>query len=563
MQALHAIRDWVVPVPVDFLRLSQDCVEVIDDRVRNSNALLNESQCGDLSSKLVETIENVRALISNCGESSTPFTPAIRNLYKISEKAKRLISNCSNENWHEASLILQLQNDESFQEILLELGLCYNVIFEQAKGMRGKGDPQIKDLRESSTFSPASKEKVCEDRESLREVLVRLAGTKCSSNPWENYLAEYLLRRFHCRPQHGQANELGISTSAILWEKETEPEETWKVDHFIGSGSGASGVLKVQWLGIPCAKKEFNTKVEKVIFLKEAGILCHLSHPNIVNFFCCNNGPEKGQCFIGMELMQMSLSDLIECEAKKGRKPFPLSAALDIIVQIARGMCYLHDSGIAHRDLKPSNVVVNRVNNPHLDDNFCVKLVDFGMSKTKVEVSKSNTISIPGVGTTKYRAPEVHPKAHNSTQGDRGHAKAFWFKADVYSFGVTCAEILSLKAPFEDVQLSDMYEELRRGARPELPSHCPGKMVSLLTQCWSGDPRSRPRFIDICTRLEAVKHDLWRGSTSIVYGCLQEAGIDPIGYKYIEEILRKHEHQRRKHSAKQPDNLQFTSLDQK
>jgi len=550
-------------MPVDFLRLSLDCVEEIDDRVRNSNALLNKSQCGDLSSKLVETIENVTALISNCGESSTPFTPAIRNFYKISEKAKRLVSNCSNENWHEGSLILQLQNDQAFQEILLEMGLCYNVIREQAKGMRGKGDPQIKDLRESSTFSPASIEKVREDREFLQEVLVRLANTIYSSNPWEKCLAKYLLRKLDCPPQHGQANELGISTSAILWEKETEPPGTWKCDGLLGGGSGASGVLKAQWLGIPCAKKEFHTEVEMAIFVREAGILNRLSHPNIVNFFCCSNGPERGQCFIGMELMQMSLSDLIRNRAKIGGKPFPLSTALDIIVQIARGMCYLHDLGIAHRDLKPSNVVVNRLDTPHLDDNFCVKLVDFGMSKTKVEVSKSNTISIPGVGTTRYRAPEVHPMAHNLTQGDKGHAKAFWFKADVYSFGVTCAEILSLKTPFADVQFSDMYTELVRGARPELPSHCPGKLMSLLTQCWSGDPRSRPRFIDICTRLEAVRHDVSRGSMSVAHRGLQELRNDPIGYKYVEEMLRKYEHQRRKHSAEQPDNLHFAGLDEK
>jgi serine/threonine protein kinase len=186
--------------------------------------------------------------------------------------------------------------------------------------------------------------------------------------------------------------------------------------------------------------------------------------------------------------------------------------------------------------------------------------VDFGMSKIKVEVSKSYTISIRGVGTTTYRAPEVHPKAHNPTEG---HAKALWFKADVYSFGVTCAEILSLKTPFEDIQLSDMYTELVRGARPELPSHCPGKLVSLLTQCWSEDPLSRPTFTEIWTRLEEVRHDLSRGSTSVAHRGLQEGGIDPIGYEYIEEMLRKYEHQRRKHCAEQPDSLHFASLDEK
>ena len=58
--------------------------------------------------------------------------------------------------------------------------------------------------------------------------------------------------------------------------------------------AGAGGVMKARWLGIPCAKKEFHTAVEMAIFVREAGILCRLSHPNIVNFFCCSNGPKKG-----------------------------------------------------------------------------------------------------------------------------------------------------------------------------------------------------------------------------------------------------------------------------
>jgi serine/threonine protein kinase len=558
MHAFPATRDRAMPV--DFLSLSLDCMREIEDRVRNSNALLNKSQCGYLSSKLVETIENVKALISNCGESSTPFIPAIRNLYKISEKAKRLVCNCSNEKWRDASLIFQLRNDEAFQEILLEMGLCYNVIREQAEGMRGKGDPQVEDLRKSSTFSPASEEKVRKDREDFREVLVRLASTISSSNHREKYLAEYLLRKLDCPPEHDQANELGISTSAILWVEETEPAGTWELNGFLGRGSGACGVLKAKWLDIPCAKKVFCTEMQMPIFLREAGILSRLSHPNIVNFFCCSNGPDRGQCFIGMELMQMSLSDLIKYEAKKVRKSFPLSVALDIIVQIARGMCYLHDSGIAHRDLKPSNMLVNILDTPHLEDNICVKLGDLGMSKTKVEVSKSNTISIRGVGTPTYRAPEVHPKAQNPTQGP---AKALWFKADVYSFGVTSAEVLSLTTQFEGIDLSDMCRELERGARPELPSHPLEKLVSLLTQCRCEGPHSRPTSTDICIRLEEVRHDLSRGSTSPAHRGLQEGGIDPIGYEYIEEMLRKYEHQRQKHSAEQPDSPQFAAFDEK
>ena len=215
-------------------------------------------------------------------------------------------------------------------------------------------------------------------------------------------------------------------------------------------GSGGSGVLSTKWMGIPCAKKEFHEKEYEPLFLKEASILARLKHPCIVNIICCGNGDQKGDRFIAMELMEKSLYDLI---VDQRGIYFPIHVVVDIIVQMARGMCYLHDQGVAHRDLKPQNVVVSRVTSPsfgdlvHFVNHFYVKLVDFGMSKTKVQVSQSTTISICSVGT-----PEVHPMVHPN-----GIGKAVWFKADVFSFAMTCAHILSLRKPFQDIEPRKLF----------------------------------------------------------------------------------------------------------
>ena len=176
-------------------------------------------------------------------------------------------------------------------------------------------------------------------------------------------------------------------------------------------------------------------------------------------------------------------------------------------MQIARGMWYLHEQGVAHRDLKPQNVVVKQLTSPHLSGYFCVKLVDFGMSKTKVEALKSNTVTALGIGTTMYRAPEVHPDAN---PGEKG--KVNWFKADVFSFSMTCAHLLSLKRPFGDMErMRELYTELMNGKRPELPSHYPEELVVLLRDCWDSNPKSRPSFMEICTRLRNIAiHDYER-----------------------------------------------------
>ena len=69
--------------------------------------------------------------------------------------------------------------------------------------------------------------------------------------------------------------------------------------------------------------------------------------------------------------MEKSLFDLIQDQ--KGIL-FSLPVVVDIIMQIVRGMWYLHDLGVAHRDLTPQNVVLNRLIHPHLEDHFRLKL---------------------------------------------------------------------------------------------------------------------------------------------------------------------------------------------
>ena len=507
---------------VDCLNLLIRSVREIHDLVFNSKPpRLNKRQCANLSSKLTTAVDNIQELMKFVSSPqseaslSTAFNPALENLYKISEKAKSLVKNCcSEEDWCEASAF-QVQNEEAFKDILLDVGLGYNVIYDQANRMIEERN--FRTLPENLCPHPVAislvnMEDVCKDQQMLQQALEDQVGDKrvsSSINPRKQHLARYLLGKLKSLRQQGQLMEDLDVSGDILWMTDVEPPGTWGNLDFIGRGSGAAGIGKSTWLGVPCAKKVFTAGVNEATFVKETRILVRLNHPNIVKFFCCGNDPQRGHYFIVMEIMDMSLSSIIESRAKNMFSPI---AALDIIVQIARGMCYLHDLGIAHRDLKPLNVVINKVSNiPPLVDTYCVKLIDFGMSRTKVEVSKSNTISIPNIGTTRYRAPEVFRNAHQG--GDKG--RIFWMTADVYSFGITCAEILSLEAAFDGIPVTGLYDKLVIGTRPPLPrGSYPEKLVALVEDCWDGRPRSRPSFLQICNRLEEVRYDLLMGIPS-------------------------------------------------
>ncbi|KAG0609409.1 hypothetical protein M758_8G181700 [Ceratodon purpureus] len=496
----ETLKNSYTSAEVDYLNLCEEDVRSIENVVDGGN-LLNERQCVELSSKLSKTTKNIRELVLHCGVSTAPYRPALENLFRHVEKAKWLVNKCSEEDWCVAS-VFQIQNENAFREILLDVSLCYQAIYEEARSTCEEQSAFPDDLRQSSVFIPSSPSDVDDDRVILQK---RLEDVACEDGEARNQcLARYLLVKLKYAFDPSQAETLDTS-SAILWTKQNAASEIWGSDRFLGSGSGGTGVCSTKWMEIPCARKVF-LKADEASFLKESGILARLKHPRIVNFICCGNGEQSGDCFIAMELLEKSLFDLIEDQ--KGVR-FSLPVVVDILLQIARGMCYLHDQGVAHRDLKPQNVVVNRLSFPHLVDHFDVKLVDFGISKTKVQVSKSNTISIPGMGTTHYRALEVHPKANPNRKG-----KAAWVKADVFSYAMTSAHVLTLIKPFGDLNASELYEALIGGRRPELPGDCPEELFALLRDCWNTSPQLRPSFREICTRLEALRYQILRGFPS-------------------------------------------------
>ncbi|CAN5953697.1 unnamed protein product [Sphagnum jensenii] len=232
---------------------------------------------------------------------------------------------------------------------------------------------------------------------------------------------------------------------------------------------------------------------------KEASLFSKLQHPNVVQFI--GYGVKESQPVIVSELMSTDLRTYLDEKKEKAGEgpPLPLLVAMNILLQIAEAMNYLHENGVMHRDLKANNVLINVVEGPDGElssSSVQVKLTDFGESKLKLHDSGYTT---PMVGTTRWRAPEVFEVEENREKYTKS--------ADVYSFSMLCFEVLTGDVPFKDKPLGTLFQSIRDGMRPQLPDadYCPDYLSAFIEKCWATNPVERPQFPIICQVLVDYK----------------------------------------------------------
>ncbi|KAK8453149.1 hypothetical protein SEVIR_5G237700v4 [Setaria viridis] len=266
------------------------------------------------------------------------------------------------------------------------------------------------------------------------------------------------------------------------------------------------GRLKeAQWMGESFAVKHFIGDAEA-----EVALLSSVAHPNVAHAAYCFRDEDRKEYFVVMDqLMAKDLGSYVkEVSCPRRRVPFPLVVAVDIMLQIARGMEHLHAKKIYHGELNPSNVLVK----PRQPDGYVhVKVAGFEWSGTvttggKASANGSANANATGGGdyTCIWYAPEVLEKESGDPSARRTE------KADVYSFGMICFELLTGKVPFEDnhLQGDKTSKNIRAGERPLFPFQAPKYLVSLTKRCWHADPEQRPPFASVCRVLRYVKRFL-------------------------------------------------------
>uniref|UniRef100_A0A672GNH8 non-specific protein-tyrosine kinase n=1 Tax=Salarias fasciatus TaxID=181472 RepID=A0A672GNH8_SALFA len=212
-------------------------------------------------------------------------------------------------------------------------------------------------------------------------------------------------------------------------------------------------------------------------FMSEAVIMKNLDHPHIVKLIGII---EDDPVWIVMELYQYGeLGNYLT----KNQNQLTNTTLVLFSVQICKALVYLEGVNMVHRDIAVRNVLVA---SPE-----CVKLGDFGLSRyiEDEEYYKASVTRLP----IKWMAPESI------------NFRRFTSASDVWMFAVCVWEIMSRgQQPFFWLENRDVINQLEQGIRLPKPDNCPPALYSLMTRCWSYDPRERPTFTELVVKISDV-----------------------------------------------------------
>ncbi|KAH0865612.1 hypothetical protein HID58_082823 [Brassica napus] len=267
------------------------------------------------------------------------------------------------------------------------------------------------------------------------------------------------------------------STTAKSSTSTKAPMHEWEIDlskldmkHVLAHGTygtvyrgvyaGQQVAVKVLDWGEDGQSTAAETTALRSSFEQEVAVWQKLDHPNVTKFIGASMGtsdlkippandsggrggsgahPARACCVVVEYVAGGTLKKFL---IKKYRSKLPIKDVIQLALDLARGLSYLHSKAIVHRDVKTENML--------LETNKTLKIADFGVARVEAQNPQDMTGE---TGTLGYMAPEVL------------EGKPYNRKCDVYSFG---------------------------------------SVANIMKRCWDPNPDKRPEMEEVVKLLEAV-----------------------------------------------------------
>ncbi|GKV09497.1 hypothetical protein SLEP1_g20985 [Rubroshorea leprosula] len=201
-------------------------------------------------------------------------------------------------------------------------------------------------------------------------------------------------------------------------------------------------------------------------------------HKNILQFYGACIDENHGLCVVTKLMEGGSVQDLM----LKGKK-LQTKEIIRILVDVAEGVKFMNDHGIAYRDLNTHRILLDR------HGNAC--LGDMGIVTACKSVGEAMEYETDGY---RWLAPEI-------IAGDPENVTETWM-SNAYSFGMVIWEMVTGEAAYASCSPVQAAVGIATcGLRPEIPKDCPQILKSLMTKCWNSTPTKRPQFSEILSIL--------------------------------------------------------------
>lgn len=302
-----------------------------------------------------------------------------------------------------------------------------------------------------------------------------------------------------------------------VWSRDREAQtkkEVWEIDlakldirsviaHgtygtvYRGTYDGQDVAVKVLDWGEDGIATAAETTALRASFRQEVAVWQKLDHPNVTKFIGASMGtvnlkiPSNTSPDAINSLPTRACSVVVEYLPggtlkkyliRNWQKKLAFKVVIQLALDLARGLSYLHSKKIVHRDVKSENML--------LDSHRALKIADFGVARVEAQNPRDMTGE---TGTLGYMAPEVLD------------GKPYNRKCDVYSFGICFWEIYCCDMPYPDLSFAEVSSAVvKQNLRPEIPRCCPSSVANIMRRCWDANPEKRPEMDEVVKLLEAI-----------------------------------------------------------
>lgn len=302
-----------------------------------------------------------------------------------------------------------------------------------------------------------------------------------------------------------------------VWSRDREAQtkkEVWEIDlakldirsviaHgtygtvYRGTYDGQDVAVKVLDWGEDGTATAAETAALRASFRQEVAVWQKLDHPNVTKFIGASMGtanlkiPSNTSPDAINSLPTRACSVVVEYLPggtlkkyliRNWQKKLAFKVVIQLALDLARGLSYLHSKKIVHRDVKSENML--------LDSHRALKIADFGVARVEAQNPRDMTGE---TGTLGYMAPEVLD------------GKPYNRKCDVYSFGICFWEIYCCDMPYPDLSFAEVSSAVvKQNLRPEIPRCCPSSVANIMRRCWDANPEKRPEMDEVVKLLEAI-----------------------------------------------------------